>query len=118
MGPNLVIEMQNTDPSLDYQILNFKGEFDKAGFSEIKEKLDKVVDEFSKKTLIFDLTELKYINSEGIGYFMSIHTHFITRGRGLVIVGAKENIKDIFNAIGIGEIVKIYSDLNEFINNK
>lgn len=117
MGPNLDIDVQQVSDGQSFQVVKFTGEFDKAGHVEIRDELDSAVDNFSVKSLVFDFTGLRFINSEGIGYLMEIHTHLIQRGRQLVIVGLAPNIKDVFEAIGIKEIIPIYDGLSDFINN-
>lgn len=68
------------------------------------------------KYLLFDFTELQYINSEGIGYLMEIHAHLVQRDRELVVFGLNDHVKDVFQAIGIAEIIPIYGNLSDFLN--
>ena len=116
MKPNLTIDVKQPPKDKDYQVIVFNGEFDKAGHSEVKEELEKAIEDFSEKNLVFDFSGLKFINSEGIGYLMEIHTHLVQRGRKLVIVGVKPNVADVFKAIGIQEVVPIHKDLTTFLN--
>lgn len=113
MQTNLSITVENLDE--DNEVVKFDGEFDKAGHSEIGDKLDETVKEFTGKTLILDFTRLKFINSEGIGYLMEIHTHLIKLDKKLVIVGLNSHVKDVFQTIGINEIITIYDDLASFL---
>lgn len=106
------------ESAADYKVLAFNGEFDKAGFAEIKDSITEVVKNFDLKFLIFDFSHLKYINSEGIGFLMEVHTHLLQRGRKLVICALNDNVKDVFQAIGITEIVSIFKSLSDFINSK
>ena len=115
MKPNLTIEIKKTSDGEDHQVVVFRGEFDKAGHSEIRDELNKFIDEFSAKTLVFDFSALKFINSEGIGYLMEIHAHLIQRGRKFVIVKVSANIEDVFETIGLKEVIPLYKDLNEFL---
>ncbi|MFA6305293.1 MAG: STAS domain-containing protein [Candidatus Gracilibacteria bacterium] len=99
-------------------LVKFAGEFDKAGHDEIREELGKVVNDFKGATLVFDLGELKFINSEGIGYFTEIHTHLVTAGKKLVLIAPNAHVADVFNAIGIMEIIPVFNTLNDYINKK
>lgn len=116
MGPNLKITIAEGVTDGNYQLVSFDGDFDKAGHSEVREQLDKCVEDFSLKSLVFDFTNLKFINSEGIGYLMEIHTHLVQRERQLVIVGPNDHVKDVFETIGIAQIIPIYSNLSEFLS--
>ena len=100
----------------DHQIVKFKGEFDKAGHSDIKDALDSCVKAFDGKNLVFDFADLKFINSEGIGYLMEIHSHLSKLGKSLVIVGANAHIKDVFQTIGLKDVIPVHKDLVSFLN--
>lgn len=114
MQPNLNISVE---PVTDhYQVVHLQGEFDKAGFALIKEKLDDCVMKFTAKELVFDFSALKFINSEGIGCLMEIHTHLVKLDKKLVLIGVNPNVEDVFKAIGIDVIVPIYKDLAAFLN--
>lgn len=116
MQPNLIVDVKPIVAGYDYQIVQFHGEFDKAGFSEIKSKIDSLVKDFNAKALVFDFTDLKFINSEGIGYLMEVHTHLVQRDHQFAIIGLNEHVKDIFDAVGITVIVSTYKVLDDFLN--
>ncbi|MBD3360884.1 anti-sigma factor antagonist [Candidatus Peregrinibacteria bacterium] len=116
MQPNLTIIINDVED--DYQIIKFTGEFDKAGHSYIRDELDNAVKNFTEKFLVFDFSGLKFINSEGIGYIMEIHTHLRKRDKKLIIVGLSSHVADVFKTIGISEIIPIYEDMDDFKNNK
>lgn len=115
MGPNLSVSVEEPKKGQNYQVVKFMGEFDKAGHTEVREQLDNSVEDFKYKFLIFDFAGLKFINSEGIGYLMEIHTHLVQRDKQLVIIGLNSHVKDVFETIGIAEIIPIYEDLDEFL---
>jgi anti-anti-sigma factor len=100
-----------------YQVITFDGEFDKAGHSNVSEVLDGAVKSFDGKNLIFDFSKLKFINSEGIGYLMEIHSHLVKKDKKLVIVGPNDHVDDVFKTIGITEIVPVFKNLDSFLNN-
>jgi len=114
MQKNLTIttsEVKNDN----HQIIKFRGEFDKAGHSDIREELDDLVQNFAAKTLVFDFSRLKFINSEGIGYLMEIHTHLINKDKKLVILSINKHVEDVFKTIGITEIIPVYEKLEDFL---
>jgi len=114
MQTNLkVFVLDSTDPS--YQIIKFVGEFDKAGHADVRDDLNSKVRAFDKRFLVFDFTELKFINSEGIGYLMEVHAHLLKQDKKLVIIGVNDHVKDVFETIGINEIVSIYDSLEDFL---
>lgn len=98
-----------------YQVVKFTGEFDKAGHSDVKESLEKDINNFSAGTLVFDFSDLKFINSEGIGYLMEIHTHLVKAGKKFVIAGLQTNVKDVFEAIGISQTITVFDSFDDFL---
>lgn len=111
MQSTLTINIGELDKTTNSQIVTFDGEFDKAGHMDIKEKLDATVKNFQGGSLIFDFLRLKFINSEGIGYLMEIHAHLVKIGKRLVIVSPNAHTQDVFEAIGINEVIPVYKDL-------
>ena len=97
----------------DKQVIKFDGEFDKAGHSDIRDQLTNVIKNFEGKKLIFDFSSMKFINSEGVGYLMEIHTHLIKLDKKLVIVGLNRHVKDVFETIGVHEIISVYDTLKD-----
>ena len=116
MEPTLEIEIGEMPEGQKYQVIKFSGEFDKAGQTDIKKQLEDHVKNFPSVVLVFDFTALKFINSEGIGYLMEIHAHLVKGGKKLVIVGPPANIQDVFKAIGIQDVIPVYTDMQSFLN--
>jgi anti-sigma B factor antagonist len=118
MESSLKIEILNPEKDKNYQIVKFEGEFDKIGYSSVKDDLKELLEKFPLQTVVFDFGKLKFINSEAIGYLMDIRAHLVKRDRNLIIVGLQDNIDDIFDTIGMKDVVPIYKDLAEFTKTK
>ncbi len=116
MMPTLRIEVVSPEQGQNFQIVKFFGSFDKAGQSDVKEVVEKCVKDFALKSLVFDFAALDFINSEGIGYLMEMHTHLVQRDRRLVIVSVNNHVKDVFKTIGIAEIIPLFDDLADFLS--
>jgi len=116
MEPTLKVNLRDEAAGKNYQIVEFHGDFDKAGYTDVRAELDKIVQEFGLTDLVFDFTDLKFINSESIGYLMEVHAHLVKLGKALKIVGASEHVKEVLQTIGIAEIVPMYNDLNSYLN--
>lgn len=115
MNKTLVITVKPLDDEKRIQIVEFDGEFDKAGYTDVHEQLNKSVKSFSGSKLVFDFTKLKFINSEGIGYLMEVHAHLVKEDKQLVLVGANAHVKDVFGTIGLSEIITLYPSMDEFL---
>ena len=97
-----------------YQVVKFSGDFDKAGHSEIKDQLSACVDHFQAESLLFDFSKLKFINSEGIGVLVEIDAHLVKRGKKLIIIGPNAHVADVFQAVGLKEIMPIFDNISAF----
>lgn len=116
MEPTLTIEIGNSDNEKNYQVVKFIGEFDKAGYMGNHQEIDDIVTKFQLKTLVFDFTDLKFINSESIGYLVEVHTKLAERAKALALIGPDAHVKDVLKTIGIAEIMPIYVNLKDFLN--
>ncbi len=112
---NASIEMKVQEPDKDgFTIVSFKGELDKAGLDVVKEELNKLAEEFDSKYLVFDFSELNFINSEGIGFLMTIHYRLTKREKELIVVGAAEHVYDVLKVIGLLSVMKHFKTIEEF----
>lgn len=110
------LQVQVIVPEKNYQIIEFHGDLDKAGIDENRAKIEKATQNFDQQYLIFDLTDLNYINSESIGFTMMVHSHLTKLGKTLIVVNAKPNVKDIFQVIGLFNVVQYYDTLAIALN--
>jgi anti-anti-sigma factor len=112
--PTLVQRVLPPDEKNGYQVIELDGDMDKAGLSIVKDDLEKISDDFAYKYLVFDFTDLNYINSEGIGFFMALHSHLVKMKKVLVFTSARDNVKDVLSVIGILSVVEYHDTLEEF----
>ena len=110
----MTIEVLPADST--YQVVKFIGELDKAGLSEVRSDFDTLLKDFALKYLLFDFSKLAFINSEGIGYLIEINSRLSERGASLVVVGPNAHVSDVFEAVGLGQALKISKSLNDFLN--
>lgn len=94
-----------------YDRLLFDGNLDKAGFALIKEDLDNFTETFSKKFLVFDFAKLNFINSESIGFLLTIYSRLLKKGATFVVVNSPNNVKDVLEVIGVFKIIKYFDSI-------
>lgn len=104
-------------PTDGYQVIEFSGAMDKAGLTANKPAIENLVQSYSLNYLIFDMTRLDFINSESIGFLMSIHSHLVKSGKKLVVISAKPNVKDVFQVIGLFDVIPYFDSLKQFQDN-
>ena len=76
-------------------IVSPKGDLDINSSPELKTS---VLDEYrdDPKNLVFDLEELEYLDSTGLGAFISIYKNLKENDHSLTIRNARSNIKKLF----------------------
>ncbi len=115
--PHLTINIVPPQDGQKYQVVEFHGELDKAGLSLISAQLNTLVENFPYAHLVFNFSDLNFINSEGIGLLMTLHSHLTNMGKNLILVAAKANVKDVLNVIGILNVLKTFYSIEEFLKN-
>jgi stage II sporulation protein AA (anti-sigma F factor antagonist) len=63
--------------------------------------------------LIFDFSGLEYMNSKSIGYLTDWYSKVSGSGGMVVIAGARDNIIDILQVVGLTQLINTYSTLEE-----
>ncbi|MCX7841904.1 MAG: STAS domain-containing protein [Clostridia bacterium] len=82
------------------------GEVDIYSSQGLKEKLYEIVDS-SEKDIIFDCSELNYIDSTGLGIFVGALKKAKQNNKRIIITKLKENIKKLFVITGLDKVFVI-----------
>lgn len=108
------IKDKKIDTHKDFTKVTLVGELDKVGLDSIRADLDSLLAESKTKNVVLDLSELEFINSEGVGYLLTIHYRLLKRDLKMVIVGAKSHVKDVLEVIGMLTIVPYFETFELF----
>lgn len=100
----------------EYEVVEFHGEMDKSTLAVAEKQLLDLAGKFNRQYLIFDLTALSYINSEGIGLFISINTQLSEKGKKLFICGIGKEVSEVFEQIGILKIIPAFAHIADAIS--
>ncbi|EDP23989.1 STAS domain-containing protein [Parvimonas micra] len=84
--------------------VDLQGDLDINSNKEFKEKVNSVQ---GVKKIIVNCENLSYIDSTGLGAFISIYKHIKEKGEKLVITGLKPHIKKIFLITDLDKVFKI-----------
>ena len=98
-----------------YDIVKFWGNMDSFGLSEKKQDILKIVDVFQKKYLVFDFSDLNFVNSESISFLMQINEKLQSSNNSLVLVEAKKNVLDVLDVIGLLETMPYFKRMDDFL---
>lgn len=106
----------NDDPKLEYSVVDFRGNLDSYNIKEKKQRLFEIVNDAKKKYLVFNFQNLIFINSESISLLMQFNEILQKKAKKLVIVGAKKNVVDVLNVIGLFQTMSYFKDIVDFSN--
>lgn len=95
------------------KVVALAGELDESSVEGLKAQLDPILNDLNIKSLILDLRQLEFINSKGIGYLVSVHTHLSKDQRELILAGAGEAVMDVISLVGLTTIIKYFATLEE-----
>lgn len=95
------------------KVAHLKGELDETSLEALKQQIDPILADTKVTKLILDFTNLEFINSKGIGYLVSVHTHLTKDARSLAIASAIEPVMDVISLVGLTTIIPYFSTVDE-----
>ncbi|MBM7613529.1 anti-sigma F factor antagonist [Alkaliphilus hydrothermalis] len=107
---------------LNYEVIDNKlvikldGELDHHVAENIRVELDEMIEKKRIKYLIFDLSNLRFMDSSGIGVIMGRYKNISKIGGKVAVIEAQEKIDKIFALSGLYRIVEKYENLTEALN--
>ena len=86
----------------DIQTVKLVGDLDVYSEEDFKEFIEEKID--ANKDLVFDLQDLDYLDSTGLGMFMIIYNKQKENGKSVKIINTKENIKKLFKITDLSDL--------------
>jgi anti-anti-sigma factor len=97
------------------KVVALTGELDETNMDDLRDRITPVLTDLNIKTVIFHLKDLSFINSKGIGYLVSVHTHLAKNQRRLIMAEAQEPVMDVVSLVGLTTIIPYFATLEEAI---
>lgn len=97
----LKVDLRKEEETL---FVDLQGDLDISSNKELKEKVNSAQ---GVKKIIINCENLSYVDSTGLGAFISIYKHIKEKGEGLVIRGLKPHIKKIFLITDLDKVFEI-----------
>ena len=113
-GIGLRLILDTIDENL---IVKFKGALDHHTTEKAREKIDKWYFEKRKRNIIFDLRELNFMDSSGIGLIMGRYKTCKENRGEVFIVNSSSNLERILSMSGIYKIIKVYPSVDSILEN-
>lgn len=114
--PEVTLTPNQPNAEKNYQILKIKGEIDRDTIAHYKEQMEAFLATFISNNLVLDLSELEFTNSEGIGYTTDIYNRLMAQNKKVLIINASARIMDIFNLVGLNQLIQCFSSETEAAN--
>jgi anti-anti-sigma factor len=110
------ITKQAPNTEKNYQKVTVRGEIDRDTIAQLREGMEQIIPVLEANTLILDLENLAFINSEGIGYLTDVYNRLSESGKNIAILKASARIMDIFQLVGINQIIPCYTSEEEILS--
>lgn len=92
-----------------YTSLTPKGELDANSSMFMDEKIGELI-AANKVKIHINCSQLTYISSAGLGVFISYLDEIMEKGGKIIFSDMQNNIKDVFDLLGLSEIMTIVED--------
>jgi len=105
LKPNIEFQIHEPDMQKNFQKVSLIGNIDRDTMEEVRTQMENVIVNLPTESLMLDMSQLDFINSEGIGYLSDIFNRLYTDNKHLLIFQASARIMDIFQLVGLNQII-------------
>ena len=86
-------------------IARLSGELDQREAAEIRKELDSILEDAQIRRLIFDLSQLRFMDSSGIGLIIGRYKRLKRRNGIVAVTGLDERMNRILDMAGLFQLV-------------
>lgn len=102
------------DEAKDARIVKFEGQLDETNVDTEAQKVYQIFQESQKKVIvIFDLSNLTYLNSKSIGYITDWYNKALESGGKIFVASAHDNVMDVLRVVGLTNIIEFHLTVEE-----
>jgi len=94
-------------------VIRVHGNFDANAVKNMKEDLE-LFSELSTN-IIFELTDVSFIDSSGIGAIVFLYKRMIAKGYSLYVVGLSKQPLELFHMLFLDKTLNCYKDINSYL---
>lgn len=98
-------------------IVKITGDIDHHVSSNIKEKIDREFKLSNCANIIFDLANVNFMDSSGIGMIIGRYKILEKSGGKIYIINVNEQLESIIEISGLKKIISFYNNLDEVLKN-
>lgn len=108
----MLIECTNINRIL---IVKINGDIDHCSSEEIRLKIDKDFERINGKDILFDFSNVDFMDSSGIGMIIGRYKNVELKGGQIAFFNISENLKRIFEISGLLKIIYCFDSKEEAI---
>lgn len=97
-------------------LVRIKGEMDMVVAEKLRREIDKKIESKKFSNLVFNLEQVSFIDSSGLGVIIGRYKKISTGGGKMYIVGAQPSVRKILMFSGINKLVSMYNNEQDIIN--
>ena len=105
------IQIQNL-PRADSFLVKAQGSIDMKTAPELEAACNRLLSK-GEERLLFDFSNVEYINSQGLGVLLHLQKVLSAKGGGVTVAGLSDRVKKVFLTTGIHKILNLYEDTSE-----
>lgn len=98
-------------------IVTIEGEVDHHTSVEIRERVDREYQRRRTRNIIFDFSNIRFMDSSGIGVLMGRYRNVMILGGSVALYGVGDQVDRVLSISGIYKIMKNYDSIDEAIVN-
>ena len=98
-------------------VVKISGDMDHNNAAIVRHKIDKEIKSRPVKNIVFDLSELDFMDSSGIGLILGRYKLIKGFNGKIYIARPKPSIQRIINISGLHKIIPVYDNLEKAVEN-
>jgi anti-sigma B factor antagonist len=98
----------------NYLLITVEGEADASSAIHLDNSIKESIEE-DHKIILVDCTKLNYISSAGLGVFMSHIGEIEEKEINFILFGLSEKVMNVFNMLGLDQLLTIKSNKEEVL---
>ena len=91
------------------------GEIDISITDSLREDIDRALDNYASRQLLFDLSGVDFIDSSGLGVILGRYKRVAGKGGKVFLAGAKPQVKKVLELSGLLSLMEEYTTAAEVI---
>lgn len=96
-------------------IIRIDGDIDHHTCEEIRNKVDQEISRRNHKNIIFDMKNVNFMDSSGIGVIIGRYKLIMNSGGITAMINVKPQIKRVYEICGLKKIIPIYENEKQAI---